>query len=221
MYHDSISLALRSFFIIIFLAPLLCSCNTSRKNSADQDNYTLLSCGLYRDTAGAIYLKATEVGIVDDSLVKHDVYIGSVWSDAFEPDSNPQSLHRSVDTTTFHSIGHSYYADTNHVYFHFRRADGGSIFIIEEAHQPSFRALTYNYAVDNHHVYYHGEIVEGADAQTFDAPLFAIGKDTVPFYGRDKNHYYDDNDVLSDSAAVQLLNRLREAPGGPLRILSE
>jgi len=149
---------------------------------------------------GDIYFKSSE--ITDVRRIQHDIYISSVWSDSFAPDAT-RYLRDVVDTSTFRELGHGYYSDTNHIYFHFVRFDGGAIQIIDEADKPTFRALTYYYAVDSHHVYSRGEVLNGADAQTFTAPVVVRGDTAMAWIGRDKYHFFDGEDTISENEVLE------------------
>jgi hypothetical protein len=194
------------YSILLCLLCIPTGCQSHRDNNhpiGDTLRYSLLACGLYRDQMGDIYFKSIEQ---DESLRLYDRYIGRVRSDYFEPDNNnypTRCLGDVVDTSTFRKIGSAYYADTNHIYFHFNRADGGSIFITEEAQIPTFRMLTEYYAVDSHYVYYRGDVVNEADVRTFTAPIVVRGDTAVAWIGRDKNHYFNGEDTVSENDVVE------------------
>jgi hypothetical protein len=211
-----------SSIVLCFIAVLAGGCN-GHERVKETESYVPLTCGLYRDQEGEIYLKSFEVEPADDSLIKQDVYIGYIWSDSFRPDANADTrrLRDIVDTATFRSIGYDHYRDTNNIYRHFRGPDGGSLSIVDGVHKSTFRLLTYFYAIDSLHVYCNGDILEEADASNFIAPFYAVGEDTVAFSGKDKNHYFYGRTVLSDSEGIQMLNDLKKDYGDSLEILSQ
>jgi hypothetical protein len=190
--------------ILICLLFMSSACRNDRDRASRETlRYSLLNCRLYRDQVGNIYFRSSE--ITDDPGIRQDVYIGSVWSDSFAPDVT-RYLRDVVDTSTFRELGHGYYTDTNHIYFHFARSDGGSLFIVDGAHKPTFRVLSYYYTVDSFHVYSRGGLLSEADARTFVAPL-AVRIDTtietVPWLGRDRYHYFDGEDSLSEDEVLE------------------
>lgn len=115
-----------------------------------------------------------------------------------------QFLKNVIDTTTFVSVGANFYKDSKHVYYHYRMAGGGKIWIIEGADPLTFKHIGGYYAKDKYFVYAERIMkVEQADVKSF------ITCDSCGAFGRDGINYFEFGEVinLKDVVDIQSLKQ--------------
>ncbi|MEM8763706.1 MAG: DKNYY domain-containing protein [Bacteroidota bacterium] len=148
-------------------------------------NWIQIREGLWRDING-------ELGIKTIERIEKGIDI-----ERYITCCEGKSLKYLIDTTSFKFLGSSFYKDKNHVFTHFDMADGGIVWILEEADVSTFKVIGDCYAKDKNNIY--GEramAMDSVDYRTFKT------KKGIGCYAKDKNGYYFWGEKVMDMKKV-------------------
>ena len=115
------------------------------------------------------------------------------------------ALKNVVDTASFKILSGFFFIDKNFIYSYNPMACGGHIFVQNGLDRKTFRVFGKNsvFACDKNSCYVMGEQIEGADPKTFRVIL-----DEEYLISRDKNHFYNWNDRMTDKQVRELEDEL-------------
>lgn len=165
-------------------------------NTFAQDNsFSKLNCGLWINDNGDIAVK--EIGVADPDSGKEfmDYYITYTYNGLDSINDYVTALKDIVDTATF-KLGICYSTDKNCVYLHMLMSTPYLV-INHLADKETFKVFEENplFACDKNTCFVMSREIKGADAATF-SPVKCDGY----LLSRDKNNFYNWNDIMDNEA---------------------
>lgn len=161
------------------------------------ENLRELKCGLWMNDKGDIMfedLAAVAPNDAEDATDFEFYYIYKIYNELDSANDYETNLRDIVDTLTFQSVGDYCFKDKNHVYIHHSMAYGGTLRIDYSIDSETFHKLGNGaYTRDKDQCFNFGKKLENADPKTF--RILATGDMPI---GRDKNHFYAWDNVMTD-----------------------
>ena len=191
--------------IFLFTATALLGCQSqsseNHRSPAAEKTYTEIRDGLNRDTQGNLYFKTRDLS---KPTGPEDRFIYVVYSSTFG-DTGIKIMTEVVDSMSFKSMNGLYFTDRNHVYYFTIMHDGGTMRIVDEADSHTFKAFENSlFGVDAKSAFYRGTRMDGVDIASFEPIRVIVDGRNVTWYAKDKNSYYDGQDIMSDEEIAEL-----------------